>query len=49
MLLGEYQAAVQDRDLDAVKFGKSEDVNTLGVLAERVLKAFQEAVAFVAP
>jgi putative RecB family exonuclease len=43
MLLNEYQAAWQDRDLDTIKFGKGEDVNTLGSLAERVLTAFQES------
>jgi len=40
-LLYEFQAAWQDRDTDEIKFAKSEDVNSLGQLAERVLTAFQ--------
>jgi putative RecB family exonuclease len=42
-LLYEYQSAWQDRDLTAVQFGKDEDVDTLGGLAERVLTAFQKS------
>ena len=42
-LLAEYQNAWQDRDLGAIKFAKSEDIDSLGALAERVLTAFQES------
>jgi CRISPR/Cas system-associated exonuclease Cas4 (RecB family) len=42
-LLAEYQEAWKERDLNAVKFSKGEDVNTLGSLAERVLVAFQQS------
>lgn len=42
-LLYEYQAAWRDRDPDAVKFGKGEDADALGRLAERVLMAFQQS------
>jgi putative RecB family exonuclease len=43
MLLYEYQAAWQERDLAAVQFGKDEDVNTLCGLAERVLTTFRDS------
>jgi putative RecB family exonuclease len=43
MMLAEYQSAWQDRDLDAIKFGKGEDVNTMGDLGERVLRAFTDS------
>jgi CRISPR/Cas system-associated exonuclease Cas4 (RecB family) len=43
MLLYEYHAAWLGRDLDTIKFGKGEDVNTLSALAERVLVAFMES------
>jgi putative RecB family exonuclease len=41
-LLEAYQSVWQERDLAAIKFGKDEDINSLGELAERVLTAFQQ-------
>ncbi len=41
MLLDEYQQAWNERDQTGIQFGKTEDVNTLGQLAERMLTAFQ--------
>jgi putative RecB family exonuclease len=42
-LLCEYQEAWQERDLDAIKFGKGESADTLCQLASRVLTGFQES------
>ena len=42
-LLAAYQAEWQERDVGTVQFGKSDDVNTLGQLAERVLAVFQSS------
>lgn len=39
-LLDVYQSAWRERSLEEVRFGKKEDVNSLGQLAERVLTAF---------
>lgn len=44
-LLYEYQAEWQSRDLEAVRFCKGEDADTLGKLAERVLAAFQQSAS----
>jgi len=41
MLLDVYQDKWRDQDLGVVQFAKGDDVNTLGHLAERVLRAFQ--------
>lgn len=40
-LLDVYQENCTVRDLDAVKFGKEEDVHSLAALAEKMLAAFQ--------
>ena len=40
-LLTEYQEAWCERSLDSIKFGKSETMESLHDLAERVLNAFQ--------
>jgi putative RecB family exonuclease len=40
LLLDAYQAEWQDRDISIIKFGKKEDVDSLGELAERMLTAF---------
>lgn len=40
-LLAEYQEAWLERDLDAIKLGKNETLDSLSQLAERVLSAFQ--------
>jgi putative RecB family exonuclease len=42
MLLDAYQTEWRDRDTNAVKFGKKEDVNSLGDLAERMLTVFMQ-------
>ena len=41
MLLNEYQAAWQSRELTTIKFGKGENVDMLRSLAQRMLTAFQ--------
>lgn len=41
MLLDAYHQAWHDRDGVGIQFGKNDDVNTLGGLAERMLTAFQ--------
>jgi putative RecB family exonuclease len=40
-LLGEFWEGWQERDLEQVRFGKGEDRDSLGLLAERMLTAFQ--------
>eukprot|EP00913_Durusdinium_trenchii_P010894 g10223.t1 len=42
-LLAEYQDEWNERDLGTVQFGKGDDVDKLGHLAERVLAAFQSS------
>lgn len=41
MLLGAYQAAWQEREPGTVQFGKDETADSLGRLADRMLRAFQ--------
>jgi putative RecB family exonuclease len=41
-LLGEFWEGWQERDLDQVRFGKGENRDSLGMLAERMLTAFQQ-------
>jgi len=41
MLLAAYQAAWQERELGTVHFGKDENAESLGRLADRMLRAFQ--------
>ena len=42
-LLGEFWEGWQERDLEQVRFGKGEDRESLGQLAERILTAFQQS------
>jgi hypothetical protein len=44
-MLYAYQEAWQSRDENNVRFGKSEDINSLGRLAERMLAAFRDSDA----
>lgn len=43
MLLSVYQEAWSERDLDTIQFNKTDDVDSLGQLAERMLRAFQSS------
>lgn len=45
LLLDAYQEEWRSRELDRVKFGKKEDLNSLGQLAERVITSFLESDA----
>ena len=42
-LLGEFWEGWKERDLEQVRFGKGEDRESLGLLAERILTAFQQS------
>ena len=42
-LLGEFWEGWKERDLEQVRFGKGEDRDSLGLLAERILAAFQQS------
>ena len=42
-LLGEYQEAWREREGEGVRFGKGEDVDSLGELAQRVLTTFKDS------
>ena len=42
-LLGEFWEGWKERDLEQVRFGKGEDRDSLGLLAERILTAFQQS------
>jgi putative RecB family exonuclease len=42
-LMGEFWQEWKDRDLDQVRFSKGEDRDSLGLLAERILTAFQQS------
>jgi len=42
-LLGEFWEGWKERDLDQVRFGRGEDRDSLGLLADRILAAFQES------
>ncbi len=42
-LLAEYQEGWKERELEEVRFGKSEDRESLRLLAERILAAFQQS------
>jgi putative RecB family exonuclease len=44
-LLGEFWDGWNERDLQQVRFGKGEDRDSLGLLAERMLAAFQQSDA----
>jgi len=42
-LLGEFWEGWKERELEQVRFGKGEDRDSLGILAERILTAFQQS------
>jgi hypothetical protein len=48
-LLAEFWSGWQDRDHQQVRFGKDEDLDSLGRLAERTLTAFQQSEAAQPP
>ena len=43
MLLSAYQDSWHGRDQDRIRFGKNEDIDSLGQLAERMLAVFQQS------
>jgi RecB family exonuclease len=42
-MLDEYREGWKEREMEEVRFGKSEDRESLGLLAERILTAFQQS------